>query len=70
LKKLHTLSESLKNKGKTLNHVAIREETIRRRRRFASKTNMTKNDRRSLEETKVNPPPERYEEDQPNTNLK
>jgi putative transposase len=54
----------LNKAGKQINNVAIREETIRRRKFFASKQNLTRKDRRNAEEAKVNPTPERYEEDQ------
>lgn len=54
----------LNKAGKQINNVAIREETIRRRRLFASKQNLTRKDRRNAEDAKVNPTPERHEEDQ------
>lgn len=63
-------AKKLRKSGKTINNVAIREETIRRRQRFASKKNKTKKERRNAEEAKVNPTPERHEEDQPKSALK
>ncbi|MBW4420725.1 MAG: Mu transposase C-terminal domain-containing protein [Myxacorys californica WJT36-NPBG1] len=57
-------AKKLRKESKSINNVAIREEIIRRRKRFASKKNITKKDRRNAEEVKVNPPPKRYEEDQ------
>ena len=53
----------LKLAGKQIDNVAIREETIRRRKLFASKQNLTRSDRRNVEDAKVNPVPARYEED-------
>ncbi|WP_373545953.1 Mu transposase C-terminal domain-containing protein [Chamaesiphon sp.] len=55
--------KKLKLAGKQINNVAIREETIRRRKLFASKQNLTRSDRRNVEDAKVNPAPARYEED-------
>lgn len=70
LEEVECSAKKLRKAGKGINNVAIREEILHRRKFFTSKKKITKKDRRNVEEVKVNPAPERHEEDQPKRVMK
>jgi len=58
-------AKKCRNSGKLINNIAILEETLRRRKLLDSKKKKTKGERRHIEQMKIDPLPERHEEDQP-----
>jgi putative transposase len=65
LEEVQHSAKKCRKSGKGINNIAILEETLRRRKLLDSKKKKTKGERRHLEQMKIDPLPERYEEDRP-----